>query len=83
MKQKEVSELTDQELLDEAKKIKSNSITFAVLIGIMIGIAIYSTLKKGFGFFTLFPLFFILLASNNRARKKAVENQLKDRNLNT
>jgi len=81
MKQKDLSELTDHELLLEAKKIKSTTITNAVLIGVMIGIAAYSTVKNGFGFFTLFPLFFVLIAFKNGAHKKAVEDQLKERNL--
>ena len=38
MTQKELSELTDQELLDKAKKMKSTSMTHALLIGAMIGI---------------------------------------------
>jgi hypothetical protein len=58
MEQKERSELTDEQLLDEAKKIKSSSITNAVLIGFLIGIIIYSIVKNGFGFFILIPLFF-------------------------
>jgi hypothetical protein len=36
--------LTDQELLVRAKKMKSTSIINAVLFGVMIGIAIYSTI---------------------------------------
>ncbi len=81
MKQKDPSGLTDQELLAEAKKMKSTATTSAVLIGIMIGIAVYSTVKNGFGFFTLLPLFFILIAFNNQTRKKAIENEVKGRNL--
>ena len=81
MKQKDLSELTDQELLLEAKKIKSTTITNAVLIGVMIGIAAYSTVKNGFGFFTLFPLFFVLILFRNGTHKKAVEDQMKARNL--
>jgi hypothetical protein len=38
MKHKNLAELTDQELLDESKKIKSNAIMNAVLIGFLIGI---------------------------------------------
>ena len=41
MTQKELSELTDEELLAEAKKMKSASIINATLIGAMIGIIIY------------------------------------------
>ncbi|WHF51578.1 FUSC family protein [Chryseobacterium gotjawalense] len=81
MKQKEPSELSDQELLQEVQKIKSALIVNAVLCSIMIGVATYSTVKNGLGILTFFPLFFIPVFTKNRARKKAVENQLKERNL--
>ncbi len=77
MKQKELSELTDQELLEESKKMKSTSITNAVFIGIMIGIVIYSTL----GFFMLIPLFFAFKIFDNSKNNKALEKLLKERNL--
>ena len=57
MEQKELPELTDQELLAEAKKKKSAAITNAVFIGMMIGIATFSIAVNGFGFFVLIPLF--------------------------
>lgn len=82
MKQKELSELTDQELLQEAKKMKSNSITNAVLIGVMIGIVIYSIVKSSLGFFTLIPLYFAFRFFNNSKEKAALEKLLKERNLN-
>jgi F0F1-type ATP synthase assembly protein I len=58
MTQEELSNLTDEELLSEAKKMKSTSIINAFLIGFMIGIIIYSIVKSSLGFFTLIPLIF-------------------------
>ncbi|MBT8182859.1 MAG: FUSC family protein [Eudoraea sp.] len=82
MKQKELSELTDQELLDEAKKKKSTSIKYALLIGFLIGIVIYSVAKNSLGFFTLIPLFFAYkLIKNSKYDNKELENILKERNL--
>ena len=81
MKQKELSELTDLELLDEAKKTKSTPIINAVFIGIMIGIVIYSIVKNSFGFFTLIPLFIAYKLFDNSKRNKASEKLLKERNL--
>ena len=46
MSQTELSELTDQELLDKAKKMKSKAMTNAILVGFMIGIIIYSILNN-------------------------------------
>ena len=81
MKQEELSNLTDEALLQERKKIKSSSIVNAFLIGIFIGIAIYSAVNNGLGFATLFPLVFIYIAFNNGKKTKALENELKSRNL--
>ncbi|PSR11946.1 MAG: FUSC family protein [Bacteroidetes bacterium] len=84
MQQKELSELTDQELLDQAKKMKSDSIISATLIGFMIGVVIYSVVKNSVGFFTLIPLYFAFRVfhkpENNRMNKELVQ-LLKERNL--
>jgi hypothetical protein len=82
MKQEELSELTDQELLDEAKKMKSASILYAVLIGFMIGIVIYSIWVNSIGLFTLIPLYFIFKVFHNPKKDKALKKLLKERNLN-
>ena len=84
MQEKELSTLTDQELLAEAKKMKSAALLNATLIGIMIGVVIYSVAKNSVGFFTLFPLFFIYKIVNNpeNNEKNATLNKLlKERNL--
>jgi ABC-type phosphate transport system permease subunit len=81
MTEKELSELTDQELLDEAKKMKSTSMTSALLIGIMIGIIIYSIVKNSIGFFTLIPLFFVFKLVNNSKNNKTLEKILEERKL--
>ena len=81
MNKKNPAELTDEELIFEFKRIKSTLIVNAVLFGVMIGIATYSTVKNGLGILTFFPLFFIPMGIKNRAHKKALEKQLKERNL--
>lgn len=82
MKQKELSELTDQELLQEAKKLKSNSIINAVLIGFLAGILLYSVMKNNLGFLTLIPLFFAYkLVNKSKYDNKELDSLLKERNL--
>lgn len=83
MNPKNLSELSDQELLDEAKKLKSFSITNAVLIGFLAGIVVYSIAKNTWGLLTLIPLYFIYKMINDpkNKRTKDVETLLKDRNL--
>lgn len=81
MKEEDLSQLTDEMLLLEQKKIKSTNIVHAVLFGVMIGVATYSTVKNGFGILTFFPFFFIPMLTKNRTKKKALEEEVKKRNL--
>lgn len=83
MKQKELPALTDQELLEEAKKLKSFSITNAFLIGFLAGIVIFSVIKSTFGFLMLIPLYFIhkMINDPKARRSKALNELLKERNL--
>jgi len=83
MKQKELQELTDQELLEEAKKLKSFSITNAFIIGFLLGIVIFSVIKSTFGFLMLIPLYFVYKLVNDpkAKRSKALNELLRERNL--
>ncbi|WP_226065462.1 hypothetical protein [Kaistella polysaccharea] len=81
MTQKVLADLTNEELLLEGKKIKSGNIVNAVLFGLMIGIAAYSTYNNGFGILTFFPVLFSQMLLKNNARKKAFENEVRERNL--
>jgi len=82
MNKKQLSQLTDQELLQEAKKIKTASIANAVLIGFLIGIVFYSVVKNSWGFLTLIPLFLVYkLINNSKYDTKDLEDILKERHL--
>jgi hypothetical protein len=82
VKEKKLSELTDQELIQESKKMKSMHIMNALVIGFMIGIVVYSTLNNSLGFFTLIPLFFVYkLVNKSNYRNKELKSLLKERNL--
>ena len=81
MNKKEISELIDQELLDADKKMKPNPITDAVIIGFLIGIILFSVAKSAWGFLTLIPLFFIYKLLNKGKKKKALQEELKKREL--
>ena len=85
MTERNISELTDQELLDEAKKMKSFSITNALFIGFLGGIILYSVFKNSWGMLTLIPLYFIYKMVNDPKNKRAkeLETALKQRNLKT
>ena len=82
MEQKRLAELTDEELLKEAKKMKSKSIMNALLIGFLIGIVVYSFIKNSLGFLTLIPLFLAYkLINNSKHSSKELESVLKMRGL--
>jgi hypothetical protein len=84
MTDRNLTEFTDQELLDEAKKLKSFSIINALLIGFFFGVIIYSVIKNTWGLLTIIPLYFIYKMVNDpkNKRSKQVNALLKERNLN-
>jgi hypothetical protein len=79
--QKPLSEFTDEELLQEEKKRKDSRKFFPFMIGLSVGIAIYSTFKHGVGFFTFFPLIFVLPSINADKKYKAVQAEIEFRNI--
>jgi hypothetical protein len=83
MAEKELSVLTDKELLDESKKMKSFSLNNALLIGFLAGIILYSVAQNTWGFLTLIPLYFIHKFVNDpkNIRMTVLDKLLKERNL--
>lgn len=81
MTQKELTELTDEELLEEKKRLKKAKMINATLIGFFIGIIIWSVAKNTWGLVTLIPLFFIYKLVNKSKNDKELEELLKERNL--
>jgi hypothetical protein len=79
---KNLNELTDQELLQESKKLKTAAVINAVLIGFLFGVVFYSVMKNSWGFLTIIPLFLAYkLIKNYKHNPKEVDNLLKERNL--
>lgn len=80
-----LKELNDQELLQEKKKLDSNKIINAALIGLFLGVFAYSAVKSGFTFFTFFPLFFVFLlfmrGKKNNEFEKELKKEIGSRNL--
>jgi len=81
MDKNNLNDISDNDLLDKKKQVKSSQIITAVLIGFLIGIAVYSTINKGFGFFTFFPLFFVFLLAKNKSDLNSINQEIKKRNL--
>jgi hypothetical protein len=81
MNQKELAELSDQELMDEAKINKPSPLVDAFFIGFLIGIIIYSVVANSWGFLTLIPLLLVYLLLKKPKRYEALKKELKARNL--
>ena len=82
MEQKRLSDLTDAELLQAAKKMKTAKRTNALMIGFLAGIIFYSIMVNHIGWFTLIPLFLIYkLVNKSRYDSKELQQVLKERNL--
>jgi uncharacterized membrane protein YhiD involved in acid resistance len=80
--EQELNQLTDEELLVEAKKLKTASIWSALAIGIMAGVIIYSVAKNTWGFLTLIPLYFIYKMVKGDKKNAALKEVLKEKGLN-
>ncbi|MBQ4820193.1 hypothetical protein [Aquimarina sp. MMG016] len=88
MKKNKLSELTNEELLFEKKKLKKRKIVNATLIGFLagiffIGIAALVSKPNALGIIPmLIPIFLIYKLVNNSKKDKNLEELLKERNLN-
>jgi len=80
MNQPELSQLSDDELMEEVQNIKPSPIIDAFFIGFLIGIIIYSVAASSWwGVSTLIPLFLIYLFLKKSKRYDALKKELKDR----
>ena len=81
MDEKDYSTLTNQELVEEAKKKKLSPVANAFFIGFLFGIVIYSVAQNTWGFLTLIPLFLIYIFVKESKKDKELKKMLKDRGL--
>ena len=81
MEKKELTDLTNEELFTEKKKIQYNKMLNVILIGFCVGIFIFSAVKNGFVFFTFFPLLLTYPFIKNGKNIKILDEELKSRNL--
>ena len=82
--EKNISEISDEGLIQKLKAIKNGKIINTFIVGFTVGIYFYSTVKQGFGLFTFFPLAIAYLivknAKNNEILEKEIRKELKSRN---
>lgn len=81
MNSKELSELSDKELLEKIKANKPSPIIDAFFIGFLIGILIYSAAANTWGLVSLVPLFLIYLLLKKPKQYEALKKEMKNRNI--
>lgn len=81
MEQKDLSQLTDKELLEAVKNNKPSPIIDAFFIGFLVGVIIYSVVVNSWGFLTLIPLYLIYIFLKKPKKYEALKNELERRNL--
>lgn len=84
MNSQNLSEFSDEQLQKKYREVKNGKIVNAFIIGITVGIYLYSSVKKGFGLINFFPVAIAYLivrnSRNNDILGKEIEKQLQLRN---
>jgi hypothetical protein len=81
MNEQELSQLSDNELLEEFKKIVPSPIFDAFFIGFLVGIVVFGITVSAWGFTILIPLFLVYLFLKKAKRYEALKKELASRNL--
>lgn len=81
MNREELSQLTDEELLEVAKNNKPSPLLDAFFIGFLAGIVIFSVAANTWGILTVIPLYIIYRMLKKPKQHEALQQELKDRNL--
>jgi F0F1-type ATP synthase assembly protein I len=81
MNQNDLSQLSDKELLEQAKIDKPSPIIDAFLIGILIGIITYSFVASTWGLVTLVPVLIIYALLKKPKKYEPIKKELRKRNL--
>lgn len=79
MAQKQISEMSTEELNKNLKLMRIAIAVISASIGVMIVSAIVSYSKKGFSVFTVLPLMFVPILTMNIANMKKIKTELKAR----
>ena len=79
MKPVNPSDLNEQELMQEEKKLQSSLIAFRIIICLMIGVAIYSATHKGSYLISCLPLLFMSFFITSEKNYKAVQAEIQSR----
>lgn len=85
LKNHNLNNLTDAELLKKRKAFRNSKIVNAFIVGFTIGVFVYGVANHGIGLFVFFPLAIAYLLVRNSANEKIleseIEKELKSRNI--
>ena len=76
MNQQSISELSTEDLQQKLKRLKSEKIMNAVLIGFAFGVFIYSAIKSGLNSGTIISLIALYFFYRNAKNRDAVEQEV-------
>ena len=76
-----LSHLSDEQLIKSYNTAKGIFIGFIVVFILLIGTAVFITLKKGFGVFSVLPIVFITILIANMTNFNTLKAEMKSRNL--
>jgi len=76
---KDYASMTLEELVSEEKKMKSQKNTTAVFIGVLLGIAVYAAIHKGFILPVILLIFSFLIGSRTSQNLKSIQAEISRR----
>lgn len=76
-----LSHLSNEQLIKSYNTAKGIFIGFIIVFILLIGTAIFITLKKGFGVFSVLPIVFISILIANITNFNMLKAEMKSRNL--
>jgi hypothetical protein len=79
MAQKQISEMSTEELNRNLKLMRVAIAVISASIGVMIVSAVVSYQQKGFSVFTVFPLLFLPILTMNIANMRKIKTELRSR----
>lgn len=71
--------MTLEELVSEEKKMKSQKITTAVFIGVLVGVAVYAATHKSFILPVILLIFSFMIGSRNSQSLKSIRSEISRR----
>ncbi len=79
MEQQDIKQFTDEALTAELIVQKKNNTFNAFAIGMLVGIALYSIVRNGFGFLPVILFFAVVVIHKKSARYRAVKEEIERR----